>query len=197
MLGQRIPAVNPNAFQRQPLTFHNRHLKETPGGIVLSPSLSHHCHLGSGRCTRDTAHWCQCRHAQFQEKKKKKSNRNKKKGVRNCSPSEKPGQPYRLAQSLAPTFLFLQDGAEWLHSLQCYSLLASALYAATTEGFGQWIWFLKETPRLSRREVGIDMSTDEKEIGVQEESHHSFPVRVGRNVSCLCQRWSGPAGCDC
>lgn len=28
-------------------------------------------------------------------------------------------------------------------------------------------------------------------------SHRFFQARVGQNVSCLCQQWSAPEGCDC
>lgn len=68
-----------------------------------------------------------------------------------------------------------------------YSLWPSNSYAGS-EGFEQWT--LRTVPQWLNR-------WKSKKCECAVGSHRFFQARVGQNVSCLCQQWSAPEGCDC
>lgn len=98
----------------------------------------------------------------------------------------KPGQPYRLAQSLKPRFLSFSKGTVCFnvdHSLDFthfYHPPSTLALRDLNNGF------LATVPQWRKM--------TEKEIS---KTHRFFQARVSQNVSCLCQQWSAPEGCDC
>lgn len=145
--------------------------------------------------TRDTAHWCQCRHAQFQET----IEINEKQKRRDKIFTRGQARPAIQVSTVVSNPISFSPGWPATSSATHCSHLSSRLPPPRDLNIGFFSFFfignVSPPPSGLGSKHGRKRNRSATEGG--GESHHSFPVRAGRNVSCLCRRWSGPAGCGC